>query len=93
MEKENNMNKRKGIRKSKNEYVKKYKCLDPPIPSTLASRYLSSSASRFTASGDTFGAPGKQINTTLILSRLPCGKIKNKHRGYENQLQYQNTQV
>lgn len=42
-----------------------------PLPSTLPSRYLSSSASLFTASGDTFGAPGKQINTTLILSRLP----------------------
>lgn len=46
------------------------KCLSN-IPSTLPSRYLSKSASFFTASGETFGAPGKQINTTLILSRLP----------------------
>lgn len=44
------------------------------IPSTLPSRYLSKSASFLTASGETFGAPGKQINTTLILSRLPWKK-------------------
>lgn len=47
---------------------------DPP--STLLSRYLSNSASLFTASGDTFGAFGKQISITLMLSRLPWWKEK-----------------
>jgi len=42
---------------------------DPP--STLFSRYLSSSASFFTASAETLGAFGKQIKITLMLSRLP----------------------
>lgn len=47
-----------------------YFLLNDP-PSTLLSRYLSNSASFFTASGDTLGAFGKQINITLMLSRLP----------------------
>lgn len=56
---------------------------DPP--STLLSRYLSNSASLFTASGDTFGAFGKQINITLMLSRLPWWKRKNYLRMYTHQ--------
>lgn len=47
-----------------------YFLLNDP-PSTLLSRYLSNSASFFTASGNTLGAFGKQINITLMLSRLP----------------------
>ena len=47
-----------------------YFLLNDP-PSTLLSRYLSNSSSFFTASGDTLGAFGKQINITLMLSRLP----------------------
>lgn len=47
-----------------------YFLLNDP-PSTLHSRYLSNSASFFTASGDTLGAFGKQIKITLMLSRLP----------------------
>lgn len=54
---------------------------DPP--STLLSRYLSNSASLFTASGDTFGAFGKQINITLMLSRLPWWKRKNDLRNVD----------
>lgn len=56
---------------------------DPP--STLLSRYLSNSASLFTASGDTFGAFGKQISITLMLSRLPWWKKKNDLRTQTHQ--------
>lgn len=52
-----------------------YFLLNDP-PSTLLSRYLSNSASFFTASGDTLGAFGKQISITLILSRLPWKRKK-----------------
>lgn len=41
------------------------------LPSTRDSKYLSSSASFFTASSETLGAFEKQTSTILMLSRLP----------------------
>ncbi len=52
-------------------------------PSTRDSRYLSNSASFFTASSDTWGAFGKQTNTILILSRLPWRRKRKKTDGYK----------
>lgn len=48
------------------------------LPSTRDSKYLSNSASFFTASSETLGAFEKQTNTILMLSRLPYVTKKKK---------------